>query len=56
MIGSLQTFEKPQAVAYSDRFSQIAGEAAGLLEKEVSVVFGKCLEVEVPSHLWLGYQ
>lgn len=22
----LQTFEKPQAVAYSDRFSQIAGE------------------------------
>jgi hypothetical protein len=26
LIGSLQTFEKPQAVAHSDKFSQIAGE------------------------------
>lgn len=28
MIGSLQTFEKPRAVAYSGRFSQIAGESS----------------------------
>lgn len=44
MIGSLQTFEKPQAVvAYSDKFSQIAGEGAGSVPGQGSQYI-QCLE------------
>lgn len=43
MIGSLQTFEKPQAVAHSDKFSQIAGEGVvkSVWQREVNV---RCFE------------
>lgn len=40
LIGSLQTFKKPQAVAYLDKFSQIAGEGTWSLSGREKWVYG----------------